>query len=135
MITRFLIGATSIVGGLFLYYLLCLNHVSINEVGLAYDSRDGTVIVQHPGWHRTHPLVRATYINTQPFQVDLNMGMQREVRVLNVKLVRFVPEHAKEFVAIEGFRYYQNGNPYMFAPYAFSGKTYPFLEVLDGGKP
>ncbi len=133
---RLLIGLVAFAVGLFLFYCLCLNHVSINEVGIAYDSRDGTVAIQHPGWHRTHPLVRATYINTQPFRVDLSMGSQRETRVLNVKLARFVPEYAKEFVAIEGFHYYGGtSNAYMFAPYAFSGKTYPFLEILDGAKP
>ena len=41
-----------LVVGLFFFWLLWLNHVSINQVGIAYDSWDGKVTVQdQPGWY------------------------------------------------------------------------------------
>lgn len=116
-----------------LFYFACLNHVSINEVGVAYDSRNGTIAVQQPGWHVTHPLVRATTISTLPFRVDLTMGSTRSIpeRVLTVKLVRFLPEHMAEFIATEGFHYMDHGMGYTFGPYVFSGKAFPFLEIIQ----
>lgn len=117
--------------GAFFYYMLCINHVSINEIGIAYDSRDGSIATQHPGWHITSPMVKATTISTLPFRVDLDIA-HTSSRVLNVKIVRFVPEHAKDFIDTQGFRYYGGfGMERIFTPYAFSGKKYSFLEIIQ----
>lgn len=112
------------------YYFGFLNHVSINEIGVAYDSTDGSITVQHPGWHITSPLVLATTISTLPFRVEINNGVHT-TRVLNVKLVRFVPEHVKDFISTQGFDYMSGSQNQIFCPYAFSGKTYPFLEIIQ----
>lgn len=115
------------------FYLLCLNHVSINKVGIAYDSQDGSITVQKPGWHLTGPLTRTTTLSTLPFRVDLAMGTNRSVpeRVMTTKLVRFRPEHMEAFIETEGFHWMTHSMDYTFAPYAFSGKTFPFLEVIQ----
>lgn len=113
------------------YYFLCLNHVSINEIGVAYDSRNGSIAVQHPGWHITHPLVRATTITLLPLRVD--GPYQTSARgVINVKLVRFRPERIEDFIKTQGFQYMGGYcEKSIFAGYAFSGKEYSFLEILQ----
>lgn len=114
-----------------LFYFFCLNHVSINEIGVAYDSTTGHVGKQEAGWHVTHPLVQTTTISTLPFKVEM-FPNQSNLRVLNVKLIRFVPEHLDEFIRVNGFQYiHSNGQAYIFAPYAFDGKKYSFIEIIQ----
>lgn len=113
------------------YYLLFLNHVSINEIGIAYDSTTGEIHTQPPGWHHTGFLTRATTISTLPFKVEISY-QGYATRVLNVHLVRFVPEHIEDFIKMNGFEYYGNSTmSIVMMPYVFSGKSYPFLEVLQ----
>ncbi len=125
-----LISTGAALGVVLLFYLLFLNHVDINEVGVAYDSTSGKITKQGPGWHVTHPLVRTTTISLLPMKVEVNPGSS--ARVINVRLVRFVPEHLDEFIAAQGFAYYGNGSmPYLLAPYVFSNKSYPFIEIIQ----
>lgn len=126
---RTLIIVGSLILSALLFFTFCLNHVDINEVGVAYDPTNGTIARQGPGWHVTGPLVRATTISLLPFRVEINPQQGASQRVLNVKLVRFVPEHLDEFIATEGFHYTYTA--WTFAPYVFSGKTYPFVEILQ----
>lgn len=112
----------------FLGWLLFLNHVDINEIGVAYDSRNGTITKQSPGWHVTPPWVRATTISLIPLRVELSVNS----RFVLPKIVQFQPEHLEEFVKTEGFKYYGlNGIEYTFAQYAFSGKEWSFLKEIE----
>src|SRR3989338_1784843 len=87
---------------LFFYWILCLNHVDINEVGVAYNSLDGTVTVQSaPGWYRTHPFVKVAYISTLPMRVEIPSS----ARIIVAKMVRFNPEGLNEYIRLQGFGY------------------------------
>lgn len=109
----------------FLGYLLFLNHVDINEIGIAYDSRTGHLSKQEAGWHVTPPYVRVTYVSTIPFRVDL----QTQSRFILPKLVQFQPEYFEDYAKTEGF-HYTMGSPYEFVEYAFSGKEWTFLKEI-----
>lgn len=133
----------------FVFWLLCLNHIALQEVGIAYDSWDGSVTVQHqPGWHVTGPTVRVAAISMLPTQVCVFAGY----RITSCKLVRFVPsdEGVAAFIAQQGFHYYDSGaggvgcnSPAytcsgvaaILKGYAFSGEKQPFVEVLREENP
>jgi hypothetical protein len=116
----------------FASWIFFLNHVDINEIGVAYDSRTGTISAQHPGWHVTAPWVKATTIPLIPLRVDIYSGSQRTSRFILPKLVQFNPAHLEEFIKVEGFRYFGNqGIEYVFAQYAFSNQKWNFLTELN----
>jgi hypothetical protein len=107
--------------------MLFLNHVNINEVGVAYDSSTGQIAKQSPGWHITAPWVRTTTIDLLPKRVEIQTGS----RFILPKLVQFQPEFTEEFIRVEGFKYF-GGNSlcYIFAQYAYSGKEWSFLKEI-----
>lgn len=125
------IGAGVIAVLLFAFYIFCLNHVEINEIGVAYNSIGGNVWVQdHPGWYVTSPMVKVTCITTLPMKVTI----PSDARVINTKIVRFRPEGIDDFIRLQGFSYSygENGgieNTLM--GYAFSGKQFSFLEIVQ----
>jgi hypothetical protein len=126
-LNKILIGVGATLTSALLGWLLFLNHVDINEVGVAYDSSKGTITKQSPGWHVTPLWVRATTIPLIPMRVQF----QTESRFILPKLVQFQPEYTEEFIRTEGFRYYGvNGLSYTFAQYAYSGKEWPFLKEI-----
>lgn len=140
----------SVVGGI-LFWIFCLNHISVQEIGIEYNSWDGSIQVQRtPGWHVTSPTSRVAAISTLPTQVCIFAGS----RITNCKMVRFVPtdEGIKAFIAQQGFHYYGSGSgqtncnsvstdnvcggvPAILRGYAFSGEAQPFLEVLREENP
>lgn len=126
-------------------YFMCFNYVDATEVGIARDALTGELTLQGPGWHFTPPLVRVARVSTQPVRV----GISTTSRAYDQKLVEFVPEHYKEFVETEGFRYYWWANRLSFnfgypdeyrgmrdilRGYAYSSKKYPFIKVLESYK-
>lgn len=124
----------------FAFWLLFLNHVSFQEIGIARDSWSGEVWVQKNGWHVTGPQVQVASMYTLPIQVCLTSG----TRILNCKLVRFKESGAQEFVTEQGFRYYNTslastngcdgtcgGIERILWGYAYSGKQWSFLEILE----
>lgn len=130
------------VGALLLFYLGCLNHVEPSQVGLAKNIASGEVWVQPAGWHLTPPWVMVARIDTRPVRV----AVASSGRGYSAKLVRFVPEHYREFVAVEGFRYYWWDNRLSFnfghdeefrglrdimRGHAYGAVRYPFIEILD----
>ncbi len=124
---KFLIGSGVALILSVLSWLLFLNHVDINEVGVAYDSSKGTITPQSPGWHVTAPWVRATTISLIPLRVEMLTGATN--RFILPKLVQFQPEHLEEFIKTEGFHYYgTNSINVVLAQYAFSGKDWPFIK-------
>lgn len=111
-----------------LFYIFCLNHISINHVGVAYDSTDGSVKVQQPGWHRTSPFVRVSSLSTLPFRVQI----PSEARLVNQRLVRFNQNGALEYVKEQGFEWLtkQEFESIMLG-YAYSGREFPFLDIIE----
>lgn len=125
-------GAIAFVGiviaGL-LFWLFCLNHVGVTDIGVAYNSLTGELKVQpHPGWYVTSPFVRVAHLNTLPVRVTI----PSEARVINQRIVRFKPEGALEFIKLHGFSLaLSSAQDNIMMGYAFSGKAYPFLEILE----
>jgi hypothetical protein len=120
-----LITSISFMFGVFLVYLLFWNHVDYNEIGIAYNSRTGELNKQDVGWHFTPPWVKVTYIPTIPIRVEFDQYS----KFVLPKLVKFNPEHYKDFVNIEGFRYYGEIK-WVFRQYAYSGRQWSFLEEV-----
>lgn len=139
------VGGFSVVAAILavLFYFFDLNHVGIQEIGIAYDSWSGEIAVQHTGWHVTGPQVQVASVSLLPTQVCLNSG----ARVLNCKLVRFNETGVQDFIREQGFHYYGNSNfssnnnsscysacsgvPNILKGYAYSGRQWKFLEILE----
>jgi hypothetical protein len=119
--------------GLFLFFLFCLNHVHINEIGVAYNSMNGKVLIQDsPGWYATSPFVQVVTLSTLAHQVSIPSGAV----VINTKIVRFKREGVEEFIRLQGFSYSLSQSlDNILMGYAFSGKEYPFLEVMQEAGP
>lgn len=119
--------------GVTLFFFLCLNHVSPNEFGVTYNQLGGEVKIQpHPGWYYTSPFVRATTLPSVPFRIEL----YTDAKIVNVRVVRFIPEKIKDFIALQGFQYYYNGGRSgdlnnIVAGYVFGGKTNSFIQIVD----
>lgn len=115
--------------GLFFYWIFWLNHLDINEIGVAYNSLDGKITEQEvPGWYVTHPFVKVAYISTLPRRVEIPSS----ARVIVAKIVRFNPKGLDEYIRLQGFGYDLNSSlDNVLLGYSFSGKDYPFLEVMQ----
>ncbi|MCX6714754.1 MAG: hypothetical protein NTX72_02990 [Candidatus Uhrbacteria bacterium] len=124
-----LITIVSILLGLF--YTLDVSHVGANEIGIFYDTVTGKMTTTTaPGWHITHPLVFERSISTLPIKVEI----RSEAKIINQKLVRFKPEGVQTFLSIQGFPYTDRMDDVMMG-YAFSGKTFSFLEIVEDSTP
>ena len=123
------IAAGSFVVLLFGFYIFCLNHVHINEIGVAYNAFNGKVDIQdNPGWHVTTPFVQVVTLSTLPHQVTIPSSAV----VINTKIVRFKKEGVGEFIRLQGFSYSLSQSfDNILMGYAFSGKEYPFLEIMQ----
>jgi hypothetical protein len=114
-----------------MYYIFFLNHVDIGEVGVAYDPIAGKLTLQiQPGWYQTSCLTRVVKLSVLPTVIHL----PSDAKVINTKIVRLVPEHADDFVKTQGFSYaLKSGEENILMGYAFSGKSFNFLEILQEG--
>lgn len=111
-----------------MFYLACLNHVSVNHIGIAYNSLDGAISEQDPGWHVTPPTVLTTSLSTLPLTVKI----PSEARIINQKVVRFRKGKVVEFVKFQGWSWSLGDSlENILLGYAYSGREWPFLEVLD----
>ena len=137
LVKKLLIGTGVVISltvlGLFSFYCLCLNHLSVNHIGVAYDSYNGTISLQEaPGWYRTSPFVKLSYISTLPVKVTI----PSEAQVIISKIVRFKVEGIEEFIRLQGFKYWSDGEiSSILLGYAFSGNSYPFLEIMQETSP
>lgn len=113
------------------FYLFCLNHVDVNEMGIAFNSWDGEVSTQErPGWYRTSPFVKVAYVSLLPQVVHI----PSQAKVINTKIVRFKPEGTKQFVEIQGWSYSMNsGLNNVLMGFAFSGQKFDFIEIVQEG--
>ncbi len=123
----------SLLAAFFIFWIACLNHVEINEIGVAYNSIGGKIWNQErPGWYMTSPFVRVAYISTLPIRVSI----PSEARVINTKIVRFKIEGVDEFIRMQGFSYFTSSTlENILMGYAFSGKEYPFIEIMQEAGP
>jgi len=112
-----------------IFWCAFLNHVSINEIGIAYDSVDGSVVKQQTaGWYMTHPLVLVTYVRTVPFKVEI----PSTAKVIVARMVAFNPDGLDEYIRLQGWSYNLDSDlPNIMLGYAFSGTQYSFLTVVQ----
>jgi hypothetical protein len=121
------LAIVAVVGGP-LYYIFCLNHISLNHCGIAYDSQSGSVEVQPPGWHKTNVFVRVMAVSTLPTTVQIPSS----ARLINQRLVRFKPEGAIDYVKEQGFDWINDTEfASIMLGYAYSGREFTFMEVLE----
>jgi hypothetical protein len=108
-----------------------LNHVDATDVGIAYNSVDGTVTVQpHPGWYITSPMTRVTCLSTLPMRVTI----PSEATIINSKIVRFNPEGAVDFIKRQGFAWdLHTKQENIMLGYAYSGQRFPFMDIIEQG--
>lgn len=120
--------ALTILSPLF-YYIGWLNHTTVNEIGVSYNSLNGDISIQDkPGWYVTNPFVRVGYISTLPITVEIPSS----AAVIVKKIVRFKPEGLAEFIRLQGFSYYNNtGLKNIMLGFAFSGNEYLFMEIIQ----
>lgn len=111
------------------FWLLCLNHVSVTNIGVAYNSLNGDIHVQpHPGWYVTSPFVRVAHLSTLPMRVQI----PSDAKIINQRMVRFRAEGAIDFVKLQGFSWELSAKQEnIMLGYAFAGKEYSFLEILE----
>ncbi len=133
MKTKILIGsAVCLFVALFSFYIFCLNHVSPNEIGVAYNSWDGSLKIQPVGWHRTSAMVKVTCLPTIPVQVDINQGLNYDRRVITAKIIQLNTNGIVELIKLQGFSYHLGASfQYIMSGYAYSGKQYPFLDIIQ----
>ncbi len=114
-----------------LFYIFGLNHVSVNEIGVAYNSANGELKVQpHPGWYVTSPLVKVVRLSTLPIIVHVPSA----AKVINTKIVKLRSEAVLDYIKIQGFDYQLGQNQEnILMGYAFSGQTFSFLEIVQQG--
>jgi len=123
------------------------NHVEAYEVGIAWNQVTGQLWLQPAGIHWSAPWVAVSRIDTRPQRVCVTSAS----KAFSCKLVRFEPAAYREFVAVEGHRYYWWSNRISFnlgydeeyrgmrdllRGYAYGAKQYPFVvtvQELSGG--
>lgn len=133
LIAKSLIGLALIVVLSVLSWIVFVNHVSVNHVGVAYNSMNGSLTVQtNAGFYVTSPFTKVVTLDLLPQMVSI----PSVARVITTKYVRLRPEKVLDFVKLQGFSYdlNQNQNNIMMG-YSFSGKRFDFIEVVQEGGP
>lgn len=136
--------AASVLVTSWLAFAACFNYNDPQEVGLTWNMVSGKVELQErQGWHARPPWVLVTTIDTRPQRVCITSSAHAAV---NCRLVAFNTAAHKEFVAVEGFRWYWWSNRFSFNSgyreeyrgfrdvlrgYAFSSEQYSFIQVLE----
>lgn len=112
-----------------LFWLFCLNHVDVTDIGVTYNSISGDIGTQrHPGWYVTSPFVRVAHLSLLPMRVTI----PSEARIINQKLVKFNADGAIDFVKMQGFSWALNSQQEnIMLGYAYSGQKYSFLEIVE----
>ncbi|MHB8831084.1 MAG: hypothetical protein ACYC44_03160 [Patescibacteria group bacterium] len=136
-----MIMAGIVLGLVLATYLLVFNYVEAFRVGIAWNYFNGQLTLQQPGMYITPPWVTVAQVDTRPQRVCITSAG----RGYNCKLVQFEPSAYREFVAVEGHRYYWMANRFSFncgydeeyrgmrdilRGHAFGSMQYPFLRVI-----
>ena len=128
---------------LLIFYLIFTNYTEQYQVGLTLNVLTQEVGMQNAsGFHGTAPWVLVSVVDTRPHRVCITSAS----RAFNCRLAQFDPVQYKEFVAVEGFRYYWWANRISFnfgyaeeyrgfkdilRGYAFNAKKYSFVRIQD----
>lgn len=135
-------AAGLILAVLLTFYFSCVHYTEAYQVGIVWDRFSGELSLDDTaGFTVSSPWVFVSKIDLRPARVCITST----ARTYNCKLVRFSPEAYREFVEIQGFRYYWWANRISFNSgyedeyrgmkdilrgYAFSEKKFPFLIVV-----
>lgn len=126
---------------LFFFYIGFVNCTEPTEIGIARNKISGEMWAQKGGIHLTPPWVWVACVDTRQVRVAVTSAG----RGYSAKLVRFNPEYWREFVEVEGWRYYWWANRFsinfgydeefrgvrdIMRGYAYSAKQYAFLNIL-----
>ena len=118
------------------------NYVDQGQAGLGWNPISGEIFLQSPGMHWTSPITLVSIVETRPQRVCITSSAHAAP---NCKLVKFDKQYFREFVAVEGWRYYWFDNLISFNSgheetyrgfrdvlrgYAFSAQEYKFVETL-----
>lgn len=124
-------------------WAMFLNHVDQYEAGIAWNFATGDMWLQGTGFHVTAPWVLVTDVDTRPQRVCITSAGHA---AFNCKLVQFQPLAWRDFIRVEGWRYYWFANRLslnlgyreeyrgfrdILRGYAFSAQPYPFVVVLE----
>jgi len=142
MKTRWIKISFLIVAALAFLYFPFVNYTEPTDLGIVRNIFTGDMWAQEDGgWHLTPFWVRVSTIDTRPMRVAVTSTGHG----YNAKLVQFNKSAWREFVAVEGFRYYWWANRLSFNSgydeeyrglkdimrgYAYSVKKYPFVDIL-----
>lgn len=117
----------------------CFNYVERHEFPYMFDSYTGEIKeINKQGYVFSYPIIQKVYtFETRPIQICLqteSMSSSVNSRVLNCKLVRFIPKYYKEFIALHGaYSYDANDLRNILRIYAFEENAdkgkYPFLSI------
>ena len=122
---------------------LLLNHIDQYEAGIAWNFATGELVLQEAGYHITSPWTLVASVDTRPQRVCVTSGSHA---AFNCRLVQFEQSRWREFVAVEGWRYYWFSNRFSFNSgyreeyrgfrdilrgYAFGVERYPFIRVIE----
>lgn len=125
----------------FLLYVSFVNHNEPTEIGIARNLISGEMWMQEGGWYVGPPWAWVSRIDTRP----VRLAVTSAGRGYSAKLVQFQKDHWREFVAVEGWRYWWLANRISFNSgydeeyrgmrdilrgYAYGAKRYPFIAVL-----
>ncbi|KKR46338.1 MAG: hypothetical protein UT90_C0004G0050 [Parcubacteria group bacterium GW2011_GWA1_40_21] len=126
----------------FLFYIGFVNCTEPTEIGIARNHISGKMWAQKNGGIHLTPLwVGVARVDIRPVRVAVTSAG----RGYSAKLIQFNPEYWREFVDVEGWRYYWWANRFSFnfgyeeeyrgmrdlmRGYAYSAKQYLFLNIL-----
>lgn len=124
------------------FHLGFIHYQDSYESAIMWNRISGDVWLEESGGlHFSAPWVFAAKVELRPVRVSIMSGG----RSYNSKLVKFNPKYFREFVAVEGTRYYWWSNRISFnfgyseeyrgmkdilRGFAYATKNYPFLEVV-----
>jgi hypothetical protein len=129
----------------FLFWLGFVHYTEAHQVAIMWNKMTGEVTLDETGGFTfSPPWVFVSRIDIRPHRVCVTTT----ARTINCKVVRFQSEEYREFVAVQGFRYYWLANRLSYNSgyetyrgmrdilrgFAFSEKQYPFILVADTTK-
>lgn len=122
-------------------YLLFFDYIDTYHKGLSYNSFNGNISLQEPGFHFSGPWTSVSKIDIRPMRVCVSTSGKG----FNCKLIQFDPVFYNDFVAVEGHKYYWLSNRFSFnfgydeeyrgmkdilRGHAYGTKQYKFVKIL-----
>lgn len=125
------------------FYFGFVNFTEPTTIGIARNKLTGEMWLQDEGgFHLTLPWVLVARVDLRPMRVAVSSAG----RGYSAKLIQFDKQGWKEFVKVEGWRYYWWANRFSFNSgydeeyrgmrdimrgYAYSAKRYPFIKTIE----